>query len=192
MSRPTLRIATVDDVETLAPLVADFIGGQLALDPFAAPNPDFEAAPWLRARLRASTVITWLAERDGVVIGFCDYSIQSPGAAPRLSYRSAGVFLRSLARSMAHRWRSGRKPTSYLSPRRVGYIHNTYVAPGARGEGVGRALVEACVDGMKKAGADTFYVNTLDANPAGRALFEQLGFRVESSLLRRSGAEPPS
>lgn len=191
MSKHALRIATIDDVDALAPLVATFIAGQLALDPFAAPNPEFNAAAWLQARLRASTVITWLAERDGEVLGFCDYSIQTPGVAPRLAYRSAGVFLKSLARTVAHRWRSGRAPASYLSPRRVGYIHNTYVAPNARGEGIARALVDACVEGMRSSGADTFYVNTLDANPAGRALFERLGFRAESSLLRRSAETAP-
>jgi L-amino acid N-acyltransferase YncA len=56
--------------------------------------------------------------------------------------------------------------------------HSVYVAEGARGRGVGRALMEALVTGADAAGLWTIQTSIFPENAASVALHERLGFRV--------------
>jgi GNAT superfamily N-acetyltransferase len=51
-----------------------------------------------------------------------------------------------------------------------------YVAPGRRGEGLGRALMNAAIDQAKRHGAGRMDLGTSEDDVAARGLYESLGF----------------
>lgn len=63
------------------------------------------------------------------------------------------------------------------------------VAPNARNEGFGRALVHACLDRAAADGADTIGVTVSGLMTGAQALFSGLGFHKEQRLGKR-GAQP--
>jgi ribosomal protein S18 acetylase RimI-like enzyme len=56
------------------------------------------------------------------------------------------------------------------------YLAELYVAPARRGQGLGRALMEAAIALARDAGADTMDLGTNETDTAARALYESLGF----------------
>ncbi|MGH9098291.1 MAG: GNAT family N-acetyltransferase [Acidimicrobiales bacterium] len=56
------------------------------------------------------------------------------------------------------------------------YLAELYVVPHQRGRGLGRALVEAAIEGARQQGADHIEVATGEENVASRSLYESLGF----------------
>jgi ribosomal protein S18 acetylase RimI-like enzyme len=56
------------------------------------------------------------------------------------------------------------------------YLAELYVAPAKRGQGLGRALMEAAVDLARGRGADYMYLVTSEDDVAARALYESSGF----------------
>jgi ribosomal protein S18 acetylase RimI-like enzyme len=56
------------------------------------------------------------------------------------------------------------------------YLAELYVAPAKRGQGLGRALMEAAVDFARARGADYMYLVTSEDDVAARALYESSGF----------------
>ena len=56
--------------------------------------------------------------------------------------------------------------------------HSVYVADGARGQGVGRLLLEALITSAETAGIWTIQTSVFPENDASTALHERLGFRV--------------
>ena len=56
--------------------------------------------------------------------------------------------------------------------------HSVYVAPGARGRGVGGALLQALIDSTEAAGIWTIQCGIFPENTASLRLHEQKGFRV--------------
>jgi L-amino acid N-acyltransferase YncA len=56
--------------------------------------------------------------------------------------------------------------------------HSVYVAEAARGRGIGRALMEALLDGADDARLWTIQTSIFPENAASLALHERLGFRV--------------
>jgi GNAT superfamily N-acetyltransferase len=56
------------------------------------------------------------------------------------------------------------------------YLAELYVVPHLRGQGRGRALMEAAVDLARREGADHMDLGTGDDDVAARALYESLGF----------------
>lgn len=56
-----------------------------------------------------------------------------------------------------------------------------WVAPAARRRGVGRVLVAAAVDRARDLGLRRVLLDVVDANPAARALYEAMGFRLTGS-----------
>jgi GNAT superfamily N-acetyltransferase len=56
------------------------------------------------------------------------------------------------------------------------YLAELYVRPERRGEGLGRALMEAAIDLARSEGADTMDLGTGDDDRAARALYESMGF----------------
>ncbi len=58
-----------------------------------------------------------------------------------------------------------------------GVIHDLFVAEGARGAGLGRALVEAIVDALTRLGAPRVVLSTMVGNKAAQRLFRHCGFR---------------
>jgi L-amino acid N-acyltransferase YncA len=56
--------------------------------------------------------------------------------------------------------------------------HSVYVAEDARGQGIGRALMEALIESAEAAGLWTIETGIFPENAASLALHEQVGFRI--------------
>ena len=56
------------------------------------------------------------------------------------------------------------------------YIQELYVVPGLRGQGIGRALLEAVMDMARSEGATHMELGTSETDTAARALYEDAGF----------------
>jgi ribosomal protein S18 acetylase RimI-like enzyme len=56
------------------------------------------------------------------------------------------------------------------------YLAELYVVPDRRGQGLGRALMEAAIELARREGADRMDLGTSDDDVAARALYESLGF----------------
>jgi GNAT superfamily N-acetyltransferase len=66
------------------------------------------------------------------------------------------------------------------------YLAELYVVPPRRGQGLGRALMEAAMDLARERGADLMYLGTGEDDAAARSLYESLGF-----LNREKGPDGP-
>jgi ribosomal protein S18 acetylase RimI-like enzyme len=62
-------------------------------------------------------------------------------------------------------------------PRGWAYIRALGVDPATRGQGVGRLLMEACLDRARRAGAPVLCLHTAEFMAAAIALYERMGFR---------------
>jgi ribosomal protein S18 acetylase RimI-like enzyme len=60
---------------------------------------------------------------------------------------------------------------------RKAYLDHLVVAPGSRGQGIGRALVEFAVAQARAAGASRIDLTANAQKQAGRALYRSVGFR---------------
>lgn len=56
------------------------------------------------------------------------------------------------------------------------YLAELYVAPALRGQGIGRALMEAAMDLARARGSDHMDLGTAETDVAARHLYESLGF----------------
>jgi len=56
------------------------------------------------------------------------------------------------------------------------YLAELYVVPDRRGQGLGRAIMEAAIDLAHREGADYMDLGTSETDVAARALYESLGF----------------
>jgi GNAT superfamily N-acetyltransferase len=65
---------------------------------------------------------------------------------------------------------------SLWSRARVAYLEELYVVPARRGEGLGRALMEATMQAARDAGAETMELGTSTSDVAARGLYESCGF----------------
>lgn len=71
-----------------------------------------------------------------------------------------------LAHALFHRSMTRIEPVCYLS--------DLFTRPGLRGQGIGRALIEAVCVQARDAGASRVYWQTQAANQAGRALYDKV------------------
>jgi len=56
------------------------------------------------------------------------------------------------------------------------YLEELYVCPRERGEGLGRALLEAAIEEARRLGADHMDLGTSEDDTAARGLYESMGF----------------
>jgi GNAT superfamily N-acetyltransferase len=61
-------------------------------------------------------------------------------------------------------------------PNAHSYLEELYVVPGMRGNGIGRALLEAAMDTARGEGATHMELGTSEDDKAARALYESAGF----------------
>lgn len=77
------------------------------------------------------------------------------------------------------------RSTSMLMP--TCYLQDLFTLPAARGQGVGRALIEAVYAAAREAGVDRVYWQTHNTNAAGRLLYDKVaengGFIVYRKML---------
>ena len=66
---------------------------------------------------------------------------------------------------------------SVWAERPIAHVDELYVAPGHRGGGIGRVLVEALVARARERGAPSIGLVTGEANAGARGLYESFGFR---------------
>ena len=59
---------------------------------------------------------------------------------------------------------------------RIGWIHNLAVGAEARGQGLGRRLIEHALAHFRAAGMTVAKIETLEQNPIGRHLYPSVGF----------------
>jgi ribosomal protein S18 acetylase RimI-like enzyme len=80
------------------------------------------------------------------------------------------------------------------------YLAELYVRPASRGQGMGRALMEAALSDARARGADTMDIGVDEPDRAARRLYEGLGFTNRSGgaggpvmyvYERELGSEPP-
>lgn len=95
---------------------------------------------------------SWLAETgDGIVVGGLSMLVQEVPPHPR-------------------------------DPRRLdGFVFNVWVAPERRRQGIGRRLVDACLEAARTDGLRRV---ALVATEDGRSLYEAAGFAADPDLLR--------
>ena len=67
-------------------------------------------------------------------------------------------------------------PSLYTQKREC-YLAELYVVPDLRGQGLGRALMEAALEEARRRGADYMHLGTSETDVAARALYERFGFR---------------
>jgi ribosomal protein S18 acetylase RimI-like enzyme len=61
------------------------------------------------------------------------------------------------------------------------YLEELYVAPGKRGQGLGRAMLDAAMETARTAGATHIDLGTSEDDVAARALYESAGFTNRES-----------
>ena len=62
-----------------------------------------------------------------------------------------------------------------------------YLSPEVRGKGIGKALMDRCIDAAKKAGYKKVYLETMPELIAAIPMYEQFGFTYLSGPLGNSG-----
>lgn len=73
---------------------------------------------------------------------------------------------------------SGVEGTDYMSLRGpAGVMYDIVVDPDHRKQGVGRMLVDATLEALKKKGAPRVVLSTAERNAAAQRLFDRVGFR---------------
>ena len=108
-----------------------------------------------------------------------EFEEETPGAEafagfirPLLESGEAAVLLANGAEGFSM-WRL--RPSPYTG-RPEAYLQELYVVPERRGNGIGRALLEATMDAAREAGATGIDLNTGESDTAARALYESAGF----------------
>jgi GNAT superfamily N-acetyltransferase len=69
-----------------------------------------------------------------------------------------------------------------LSAQRLGVMNDLFVAPSARGERVGEALINACLERSREHGAGSLAWQTGRDNARAQALYDRIGARREEWL----------
>jgi len=64
----------------------------------------------------------------------------------------------------------------------LGELEAIYLDPGARGQGLGRPLLEAALAELAKAGLGTVVLWVLTANASARGFYERAGFRPDGAV----------
>jgi ribosomal protein S18 acetylase RimI-like enzyme len=69
---------------------------------------------------------------------------------------------------------------------RRGYIYHTAVSADYRGRGIGRALVDAVIDALKKEGINKAALVVFSSNELGNKFWQALGFDKRDDLIYRN------
>lgn len=70
----------------------------------------------------------------------------------------------------------GERPSTPWWPEDYAYVRALAVSPQARGQGVGRAVTQACIERARTDGANGIGLNTTSLMPVARAMYERMGF----------------
>jgi ribosomal protein S18 acetylase RimI-like enzyme len=145
-----LTLAEVDRVEALW---KSMVGHHREVVDGAFPVRDAEGA-WQRRRLE---YVEWLSSGEGTILAAVPAA--DTGSAP-LGYAAL------LPNAVGATWELGD---------RIGEVESLVVAPTARGEGIGGALLEAAREHFRRQGFEYWSVAVVEANVAAAALYERAG-----------------
>lgn len=148
-----IRPATPADVPAVLPMVAQICALHEAWDADKygfLPNPAQRYDRWLRQQANQADSIFLVAEA-------------APGAI------LAGFLIATIENEIP-----------IYRVRQYGFIHDLWVEPAYRQQGVARQLVQAAIDRFRQLGVDQIRLDTAAANDAARHLFASCGFRVST------------
>lgn len=72
-----------------------------------------------------------------------------------------------------------------------GGVQNLGVVPGARGAGLGRALLLKCLEGFEAVGVKRAFLEVTAANAPAVRVYRRLGFRSYKTIYREVAVRPP-
>lgn len=156
----TIRRADESDLDTVVAMRMEFLSAVHGDED--EPPPDFVAATrsFLQREASLGRAVTWLAERDGRAVGVVTLLI----------------------------W--PRPPLSDDDRTFDGYIINMFVESSSQGQGIGRRLLDACLDGATPLGVRSI---SLQPTEAGRPLYDSTEFEPQTGrLVRRVSPSPRS
>ncbi len=131
----------------------------------------------------------WVAQAGGQVVGYVSGGSDSRRAqamAARIAPRLAGRLLMGKYRlgrkTLRFCWRGlrawARREMASASPAGFSAHLHINVAAAMRGQGVGRALIQACLARFWVEGVPGVYLHTTSHNQAACRLYERVGFRL--------------
>ncbi len=168
----------------------------VAKDPPARVGPSLNPARARRTRVTVAPVIAVVTESDlpgllPLMRAYCDFYEVSPGDDALVAMSRAlianpereGVQL--IARDEAGQsvgfatvfW-----SWSTLSASRIGVMNDLFVAPAARGGGLGRELIDACLEQCARHGASSLGWQTARDNARAQRLYDGVGATREEWL----------
>ena len=145
-----IRPATSGDVESVLPMVAQICAFHEKLDPAKygfLPHPEDRYRGWLTSRTKDPRSVFLVAQPDS-------------------SNRLAGFLVATIEREI---------PIYRLDE--FGFIHDVWVEPEFRKQGVGKALTESAVARFRQIGVTQIRLDTAAENEHARRLFAAIGFR---------------
>ena len=152
-----IRPATPEDVPSVLPMVAEICAMHESWDPAKygfRPNPAEMYRNWLIARATDPRSVFLVAKRPPGI-----------GEAARL----VGFLVATVEREI---------PIYRL--KEYGFIHDVWVEPAYRHEGLGRQMVMLAVEKFREVGVPQIRLDTAAANEPARAMFARCGFRVST------------
>ena len=131
----------------------------------------------------------WIAEADGAVVGYLTAST----GGKQVARGKAATVLRAALRLVSFRYRIGPLTRRYAGRAVLAAMRGEYLqadmslypaelhinlSAAARGLGLGRGLLDACLDQMTTLRAPGIHLNTTSRNQAALRLYEKTGFEV--------------
>jgi ribosomal protein S18 acetylase RimI-like enzyme len=153
-----IRQATVEDVPLVLPMVARIAALHESWDAAKygyRANPEEMYRRWLAARARDARSVFFVAERTDAMLG----------DVPFLVAFLVGTVEREI-------------PIYRLE--QFGFIHDLWIEPEYRHEGIGRQMVMLAIERFREIGVTQIRTDTAAYNDAARALFSACGFRAST------------
>jgi diamine N-acetyltransferase len=151
----SIRQSTVADAATLSALSA-----RLFTETYGPTHPEPELSRYLARSFAVEGVRAAIAD-DGVTM----FIAEDPGG-----------------RAIAYAYiRTSSEPPAGVSGDRVFEIVRFYVDGAFQGRGVGAALMQQCVDEIRRRGADTVWLQVWKEAPWAIGFYERMGFTVVGS-----------
>jgi ribosomal protein S18 acetylase RimI-like enzyme len=152
-----IRPARPEDVTEVLPMVAKVCAFHEALDPAKygfLPEPARMYEGWLVSRANDARSVFLVAEREGV------------GTEPGVM---AGFLVAGTEREIG-----------VYRLKEFGFVHDLWVEPEYRHEGLARQMVMLAVERFREIGVAQVRMDVAQNNEAARRLFEACGFRVST------------
>ena len=152
-----VRIARAADRPALVRLMGALNEFEAAIEDNRADASAAEShLDWVSGEIAAQGGVTLVAESGGAVVGFLSFAFEE----------DPGTFVRP-------------------EHRRHALIWDISVDEGARGQGVGRALLEAAEAHTKAAGIGEIRLYVLESNARARRIYDAAGYRTYERLMAK-------